>query len=329
MKIKLFIFTSIIYILVIGALAFKLDLGYYNLTLFNHSLELPITLWLILIVGVFFIFALMHICFYNFLKDLKFKHFFKDYNKFETYISDLLLEKKSKISFQTTEFKKVSQLSNLLINKEKNENFPKINEILNILDEINNGKYLNIKKLKLDENNKIFINNEKNHIKEDVNFAFSKIKHLNSISNEIEKFAFENVLENASYDKIKDLKIIKEKEDVLKIIKRFEKDNLALSHAEFEILLSKSNLSEKEYLNTAKTINTKFEPNIIINIFKKIKNEKEEALRAYLYLLANFGMYDELLEQIKNDENNKFEDFSLVLFLREHNKKINLDYLIQ
>ena len=329
MKIGLFIFASIIYILIISAFVFQLNLGYYNLSFFSYSLELPITLWIIIPILIFFIFALMHISFYNFLKNLKFRHFIKDFDKFQNYTSDLLLEKKSKISFYTKEFKDVSQLALILKDKKNNENFPKINEILLAIDEIKNGKYIDIKKFKLDKENEIYIQNEKNHISNDIDYAFSKIKHLHSLSNDTEKLAFDVLIQKGDYEKIKNLKIKKSKEDILKIIKRFENNDLNLNSAEFEVLLSMDNLEEKEYLDIAKNTSAKFNPDIIINIFKKLKNEKEQALRAYLYLLANFSIYDELLDQIRNNEEHKFDDFYLILFLRDNNKKIDLDCLIK
>ncbi|HEF3953367.1 TPA: hypothetical protein SAH24_002101, partial [Campylobacter jejuni] len=48
----------------------------------------------------------------------------------------------------------------------------------------------------------------------------------------------------------------------------------------------------------------------------------------YLYLLAEFGLLDELREQIHNDDK-KFNDFKAFLALREKNIKIDLNQLIQ
>ncbi|HEF3545581.1 TPA: hypothetical protein R9111_000734, partial [Campylobacter upsaliensis] len=64
----------------------------------------------------------------------------------------------------------------------------------------------------------------------------------------------------------------------------------------------------------------------IINIFLKIKNTKSEALRAYLYLLAEFSMFEELENQIRNKE--ELSDFKAVLALREKNIKFDLNRLI-
>ena len=97
MKIRLFILASLIYIALIVAFMFYLNLGYYELVLGTFALNLPIMLWLILPLVFYFVLALTHMSFYAFLRYLKFKHFFKDAAKFEDFAKDLLLEKESKI----------------------------------------------------------------------------------------------------------------------------------------------------------------------------------------------------------------------------------------
>ncbi|EOH3930308.1 TPA: hypothetical protein SB826_000614, partial [Campylobacter jejuni] len=181
---------------------------------------------------------------------------------------------------------------------------------------------------KLENNNVLYLQNEKNHLKNDANYAYNKLKNLNEIKDEFEEIAFNTLIEKASYEQIKNVKIPKKPSEVLTLIKRFKEGNLELSVAEYEVLLSHNILSEKDYLNAAKLSTKLLNPDAILGIFNKIKNEKSEALRAYLYLLAEFGLLDELREQIHNDDK-KFNDFKAFLALREKNIKIDLNQLIQ
>ena len=64
MKIKSFIFASIIYIAFIGGFAFFLDLGDYTLSIESFSLTLPIAIWFVAPLLIFFILALLHLSFY-------------------------------------------------------------------------------------------------------------------------------------------------------------------------------------------------------------------------------------------------------------------------
>ncbi|EHD3954823.1 hypothetical protein JQ961_000852, partial [Campylobacter jejuni] len=204
----------------------------------------------------------------------------------------------------------------------------KINEILDLIDGLNKNEFFNLSKFKLENNNVLYLQNEKNHLKNDANYAYNKLKNLNEIKDEFEEIAFNTLIEKASYEQIKNVKIPKKPSEVLTLIKRFKEGNLELSVAEYEVLLSHNILSEKDYLNAAKLSTKLLNPDAILGIFNKIKNEKSEALRAYLYLLAEFGLLDELREQIHNDDK-KFNDFKAFLALREKNIKIDLNQLIQ
>ncbi|EAL0282003.1 hypothetical protein BXA09_05335 [Campylobacter upsaliensis] len=326
MKIRLFILASLIYIAFIMGFMFYLDLGYYELVLGTFTLNLPIMLWLILPLVFYFVLALTHMSFYAFLRYLKFKHFFKDAAKFEDFAKDLLLEKESKISFYTKEFKRVSELCKSLKNGTKNADFHAINDLLDLLEALKKGETQNLNKFKLDKNNPLILQNEKNRLKNDLDYAYSKLKNLSEINTEFEKLAFEVVLQKGTYEQIKNLKINKTNEQILSLIKRFKDGNLELSLAEFEVLIEMANLNEAEYLSVAKMCVKCFNPDATINIFLKIKNTKSEALRAYLYLLAEFSMFEELENQIRNKE--ELSDFKAVLALREKNIKFDLNRLI-
>ncbi|WP_270973420.1 hypothetical protein, partial [Campylobacter upsaliensis] len=252
MKIRLFILASLIYIAFIMGFMFYLDLGYYELVLGTFTLNLPIMLWLILPLVFYFVLALTHMSFYAFLRYLKFKHFFKDAAKFEDFAKDLLLEKESKISFYTKEFKRVSELCKSLKNGTKNADFHAINDLLDLLEALKKGETQNLNKFKLDKNNPLILQNEKNRLKNDLDYAYSKLKNLSEINTEFEKLAFEVVLQKGTYEQIKNLKINKTNEQILSLIKRFKDGNLELSLAEFEVLIEMANLNEAEYLSVAK-----------------------------------------------------------------------------
>ncbi|MBK1991868.1 hypothetical protein JG676_04540 [Campylobacter sp. 2018MI35] len=327
MKISLFIFASFVYIIFIMLFLFYLDLGTYTLNIFHYSMELPVMTWFALVLVIFIIFTILHISFYSFLNYLKFKHFLKDSNKFESFIIDLLLEKETKINFQTKEFRQVANLVKTLKTHQKDKLNSKINDILDLIDSIKRGEYCNLNKFKLEKNNILFLQNEKNHIKNDINYTYNKIKYAEQIEDELTEYAFDTLIKKGTYEQIKNIKINKNQEQILTIINRFKNQELKLNLAEFEVLIDRPDLNEKEYLQIAKSSTKSLSPDAILNIFKKIKDKNNEALRAYLYLLANFSMFDELLSEIRNDEK-RFSDFSNILLLREHHKKFDLDKLI-
>ncbi|WP_258107810.1 hypothetical protein [Campylobacter lari] len=327
MKIRLFFFASLVYLLIVAALVYNLNLGNYTFAISTFELNLPISLWVVLPALFLMILALAHMSFYGFLKHLQYKNLIKDSKNYENFIIDIFLKKASKVKFKTQEFQNIAKNTQALCFKEKIQN-PKIDEIIDIFENLDKKEFVELKKYKLDPNNEIFILNEKNHFQNDNNHAFSFIKNKDTLVDELEIFAYKMVLENAPYSQIKTLKIQKNQDDILLLLSRFEKENLDLNHAEIEVLLSMNTLDDKSYLHCAKILCKKIEPQILIALFKKLKDNHSQALRAYLYTLTEFGMYDELLNELGNDQN-EHKDFRLLLFLREHNKKIELEKLIQ
>lgn len=327
MKIKLFFFASIIYLLIIAALVYNLNLGNYSFVISTFELTLPISIWIILPAFVLMILALLHMSFYGFLKHLQYKNFIKDSKNYENFIIDIFLKKNSKIKFKTQEFQDIAKNTQALYFREKIQN-PKIDNIIDIFQQLQDGNFVDLKKIKLEQDNDFFILNEKNHFQKDSDYAYAYIKNKENLSNKLEKYAYMQVLKNAPYSQIKTLKIEKKQEDVLLLLERFQNETLELNHAEIEVLLSMNNLDEKAFLISAKILCKKFEPQILIALFKKLKEHQTQALKAYFYVLAEFGMYDELINELGNDQQ-QYKDFRLVLFLREHGKKIELEKFIQ
>lgn len=328
MKIKLFVFASILYMVLLGAFVFHLNSGEYSVELGSYVITLPIVVWFLTPVFLLFLAAFVHMSFYGFLRYLKYKYFFDDASKFEAFVNALLLQKPARLNFKTKEFKNAAELTLSLKLQRKLAGFDKFNEIIEVLNEIKEGKGTNLKKFKLEYDNPLFIENEKNLIKNDLNYAYSRIKHKREFDDELDGFAFDEVIKKGSEEQIKSLKLPKNASQSLELIKRFEKDSLKLDASEYESLVSMVNFDEKAYLEIAKLSIKKLDPDALISIFKRLKNTQIEALRAYLFILAEFALFDELKLEIGNDKKN-FNDFKLVLLAREKNIKIDLYNLIQ
>lgn len=328
MKIKLFVFASIVYMIVLGAFIFTINNENYTLNLGSYSLELPVVIWFLLPVFILFVVALVHMSFYGFLRYLRYKHFFDDADEFESFVNALLLQKPTRSTFKTKEFKRVAELSQSLKTHKKLANAPKLNEIIDILNELEEGKGVNLKKFKLENDNPLNVQNEKNRLKNDLNYAYARIKNKKEFEDDNDELAFDEVLKNGSKEQIFNLKLPKNNKAVFTLMQRFENDSLNLSPSEYESVINGVSFEEKEYVKLAKMSIKKLNPDALIAIFKRLKNTHIEALRAYLFILADLSLFDELRLEIAHDKKG-FNDFKLVLLAREKNIKINLFDFIQ
>lgn len=335
MKAKNFLIYSILYIIlfeVILILFFNesiLNTSIFTLTIFNFSynLELQNLIWINIPIIIYMIFSIIYF-YYSFMsihfikKKLK-----KDESNFESFLEKLVLDKKEKYIFKTQEFKNISELVKNLYYEQINTKSNKLNSALALKSMLNNNEVCDLKPFKLNKDNPLYIKNETNKAKTDLSYAYNIIKNKIDINNEITLNAYINILNNDIYANIKMLKIKKSKNDVQLLLKRYYNDELKLSNAELEILISSINFDENEYINIAKKLYEKIESNSLKAIFKKIQNENNEATRAYLYILAKLAEYDEIRDIIYSQEN-KFDDFELLIFLKEQGKTYNVDKLI-
>lgn len=325
MRIKLFVFISILYFVILGAFVFHLNNGSYTVkfpfTAYEYTL--PIAVWYLLPIFVFFVFAFLHMSFYGFLRYLKYKNFFHDADKFEDFTASLLLEKEFRDDFKTSEFTKVAEFVKSLRSYKKVNNSDKINDVLDLVLKIQNGDHVNLKKYKLDQNNPLTIQNEKNLIYKDINYAYSRIKNKKDFENELDTIAFDEIIKNGTLEQIKSINLPKTQEQILMLIHRFSNDFINLNIEEYEKLINSIIFDEKSYLEIAKISSKKFEPIAIINIFKKLKDTHTEALKAYLFVLADFSMFSDLKNEIGSSDEEVFNDFKIILLAKEEN--INID----
>ncbi|MBZ7984925.1 hypothetical protein AVANS14531_01060 [Campylobacter sp. Cr9] len=335
MKIRNFFIYSILYLIIVGfiVIVFFHDLlatkRAVEISVFNYqkTLEFENVIWVGLPLAVYMVFALLY--FYSSFLSLHFakKRLVKDGKKFENFLEELVLEKNNSYKFKTKEFQEASELVKSLYYKQAGALGDKLNNAIAIRAMIENGEICDLKPFKLGKDNELFLKNEANKAKHDLNYAYNLLKNQDEINDEISLSAYNNLMLNGLYANIKTLKIQKSKEDVKILLNRFINDDLSLSNAELEVLIFSVDFNESEYLDIAKDLFTKLEPESIKGIFYKLKNEKELAFRAYLYLLAKLALIDELIEQIYSSEAN-LEDFKLIVFLKEQGKTYDVDKLI-
>lgn len=335
MKARSFFIYSILYFIIVSFLAVfffsdiftstkTIEIGITN---FSKSIELKTYIWIALPLTIYMVFALLY--FYSSFLSLHFakKRLAKDGKKFENFLEELVLEKNNSYKFKTKEFQEASELVKSLYYKQAGALGDKLNNAIAIRAMIENGEICDLKPFKLGKDNELFLKNEANKAKHDLNYAYNLLKNQDEINDEISLSAYNNLILNGLYANIKTLKIQKSKEDVKILLNRFINDDLSLSNAELEVLIFSVDFNESEYLDIAKDLFAKLEPESIKGIFYKLKNEKELAFRAYLYLLAKLALIDELIEQIYSSEAN-LEDFKLIVFLKEQGKTYDVDKLI-
>lgn len=328
---KYFIFSVILIVAVVG-FTFSLDLGEYNITLFDYSLTLPAFVWVILPISILALATYLHLMFYGLLNYLKQRAITKDYESMIKLIKSGLLEKNDEYKFKTTEFKNLSSiLSSLKIDVKDNRfssSDEELNKIVGNIQDIKSGKFVSDKSFKANETSALSNQNILNKVDEQIDFAVDVLKKPENFSSEVVSKAFDNVLKEKSMTTMKKLyKNVKLDKEMAK--KLFEKDvfNNEFGLAQEEIIKIVKDLDYKkdDYLALAKNYETILKPDQNIALFEKLSTESEDATFAYLHVLFEYEMIDRAKEVLANTKDNEYAPFKALLALKESGKHYNLE----
>ena len=328
---KYFIF-SVILIVAIYGFAYSLELGEYNVTLFDYSLTLPVSVWMILPISLLALATFVHILWYGILSYFKQRAIIKDYEDMLKMIKSNLLEKEDTHKFRTEQFKNLASIFSQLKLDVKDNRFlsidDELNKIVGNIQDIKEGKYVTDKSFKVLETTNLANLNMLNKINEQIDFAVDVLKKPENFSSNIVKQSFENVLKDKSMTTIKKLyKNVKLDKEMAK--KLFEKDaaNNEFGFTAEEILRIVRDLEYKkdDYLALAKNYETILKPDQIIALFEKLSNELEDAIPAYLHVLFEYEMIDKARDILVNTKDVEFTAFKALLDLKEAGKHYNLE----
>ena len=322
MKTRRFFLYSIIYIGIIWLVIFSFINQNYALNILGYSLDIPIATWVVLPLILFAILALFHMSYYGFKIYLEGRAMRNDAQIYNVLAKEIYLGLESNKDFKTDLFNASSEVTKSLspwlnLGKPNFENSD-LKAAYELYFEVKNGKVCDLKKFKLLKSNPLYIQNEKNKIKADYKYAITILSNKDT-NDELISLASKALVENATFLELSKFNPIYTNSDIFILIDRYVNDKFEISTNDIFATISKVKFTQNEYIQIAKILKSKIDPDLLISMFERLKNEEQLALEAYLYLLYDFGMIDRLREIIAS-ENSKFERIETLLFLRDHGK---------
>ena len=322
MKTRRFFLYSIIYIGIIWLVIFSFINQNYALNILGYSLDIPIATWVVLPLILFAILALFHMSYYGFKIYLEGRAMRNDAQIYNVLAKEIYLGLESNKDFKTDLFNASSEVTKSLspwlnLGKPNFENSD-LKAAYELCFEVKNGKVCDLKKFKLLKSNPLYIQNEKNKIKADYKYAITILSNKET-NDELISLASKALVENATFLELSKFNPIYTNSDIFILIDRYVNDKFEISTNDIFATISKVKFTQNEYIQIAKLLKSKIDPDLLISMFERLKNEEQLALEAYLYLLYDFGMIDRLREIIAS-ENSKFERIETLLFLRDHGK---------
>jgi len=332
MGIKRYILLTVVYMLAVGLYVYSFNGDMYTLEVYKFSLELPIALWIVLPTILLFVASTTHMMYYS-LKDFwKQRAINKDFENYKTALSEKVVGEDSALKYKTELFKFIGKSIKMLSYNDVedfNSDNEKIESNRKVLKDLNDGKVVDLKKYKLSSQNKLIEQNSLNRLKEDSKYSSTILKDCKDESSELCQKAYAEYIKYASYDDIKKLEFAPTKEMFRVLMERYLEEEgtvaIKIDLDEIQDLLMQFKASREDYLELAYEIKIKLEPDALIALFEKLYNspEHQAAADAYLYVLNELQMIDKIRDILENSDEDEFEKWKTILFLRDHGKNVN------
>lgn len=332
MGFKKYVVFSIILIIAVFGYVHSLELGNYNITILNSSLDLPVAAWVVLPVALLSLVTYLHLVFYGLFSYWKLRAIKIDHETMIELLKSNLLENSVKNKFKTKEFKNLSAiLSQFKLNTQETKFTSKdeeLNKIVTSIQDIKDGKYVNERTLKVNETTLLANLNMLNKVNEQIDFAVDVLKKPENFSSNVVRQSFENVLKDKTMTTIKKLyKNVKLDKDLAR--KLFEKDaaNNEFGFTTDEIIKIVKDLdyNKDDFIELAKIYEAILKPDQIIAIFENLSSQFDDATAAYLHVLFEYEMIDKAREIVSGTADTEFTAFKALLDLKEAGKHYNLE----
>jgi signal recognition particle subunit SEC65 len=324
MGFKKYIIASFVFLMIVAAYVYSIDNSEFTVKIVELGINktLPIYIWIITPALFLFFATIIHMLFYGTKSYLQRSTIKKDISKLSMIINDRLLDKTSSLSLKTPSLKEIADVLNTVEFKltKQSETSPLIESTLKIITDIENGKYIPHKGLKLPVNNIWAIKNTKNRLLNDENFAIEVIKDVEYPTDLIE-MAFDIALENKPVETVK--RITESTNLTKNMIKKLllkDSEQLSLTNGEIFNYITNHAFTNKELIAIAKNYKKTMAPEQLIHLFDDLSSKNEDFTTSYLFVLFEYQMIDKAREILVNSQKNEYVLFKALLDLKDSGK---------
>lgn len=331
MGIKRYMILSVIYLLAIGVYTYSLSGESYALEVYTLTLDLPIAVWIVLPTFILLIASALHMMFYGLKEYLFQRSLNKDFELYKNAFGRKVLGEDNIQMYKTQWFQFLGKTLQTLHYKSLPQDVTlddaEIENLVNVVKDIDEGKVVDLKKYKLSLSNELRVKNALNKLKVDPKYASTILKECQDASSELCRGAYFEFLRYASFDEIKKLNFTPTKEMFRVLMERYldVEDKFDIPLVAIEELLMQFKATREDYLELAYEIKIKLNPDAWMALFEKLYNSAEhpEAADAYLYVLYELQMIDKIRDILENSDEGEYAKFKTLLFLRDHGKNVD------
>ena len=211
---------------------------------------------------------------------------------------------------------------------------PRLSRVVNIINKIKNGEYVDLKEHKMargfNEGNPHLIQNRLNRLESDNEFVEEVMKSSSQFSTLVQAQALEIFARKETFYKARKYAKVFDVENFKVMLARanFEED-MGLNSEILNDFMNGLKLSCRDFVEIANVTKKQFAPDENLKLFKRYQSENPKAQNAYLYLLFEYELLDEINTYLDEQDKNDFVKFRALYELKKENKKFKLEDLVE
>lgn len=336
MRLALYIFATFALMAIVAAFTYTVNPDHYTVELMGINFNFPIAVWIVLPMVLLVIFTLVHMLFYGLKNYFILKKWQKDASTLEDalYWSLVNEPKEQKYGIDAVES------SALLLGKaslDVSDNVegltPRLARVVNIIQKIKNGEYVDFKEEKMSKvfnaGNPILKQNRLNRLKSDDKFIEDVMKSTSEYSEIVQATALETFAGRENFAKAhKYVKVFDVKNFLTMLERVTAEDDLELTPEILTDFVKALDLSCQDFIKIAAVTKKYFNPEENLTLFRSYQIENPKAQNAYLYLLFEYELLEQVGLYLNEQEEEEFVKFRAFYQLKQEDTKYKLEDIV-
>ncbi len=336
MKLGLYIFFSLALIALIGAFTHTLAPDNFIVEIMGINFNFPIAVWVILPMFLLFLFTILHMLFYGLRNYFKIKKWERDTDTLEDalYWSLVNEPKEQKYVIESIRNKAVLLSKASITMSDNIEGLtPRLAKVVNIIQKIKNGEYVDLKEEKMakvfQDGNPILIQNRLNQLKSGEKFIEDVMRATSDYSIPVQKEALKLFAEKSDFEKARKYVKVFDTENFFVMLNRISsEDDIGFSKEILNDFVNTLKFTCSDFIKIAQVTKKYFKPDENLTLFRAYQKENPKAQNAYLYLLFEYELLDQVAAFFEEHEESEFLKFRAFYKLKRQNSKYRMRDII-
>lgn len=336
MRLALYIFVTFALMALVAAFTYTVNPDHYMIELMGINFNFPVAAWMVLPMLLLFIFTLLHMFIYGLKNYFILKKWQKDASTLEDALYWSLINEPKDQKYGIEVLRNSASLlgkASLAISDHIEGLTPRLTRVVNIIQKIKNGEYVDFKEEKMSKvfstNNPILTQNHLNRLKSDDKFIEEVLKSASQypkvvLTEALDVFARkENFVKARKYVKVFDT------QSFFTMLERVTEENkLEFTPEILSEFVDALDMGCQDFIKIASVTKKYFNPDENLTLFRGYQLENPKAQNAYLYLLFEYELLDQVAIYLSEQEDNEFIKFRALWELKQEHTKYTLEDII-